>query len=364
MQRPRRFITRMAIFLVCVAVVCAFLLPTIERAFMASPALNGLILVVLIIGIVYIVRQVVMLDGEVTWLVNYRTAGRGEQSAREPALLSPMVTLLREHRANMSLSATSMRSILDTIGSRLDEAREISRYLISLLIFLGLLGTFWGLLNTIGGITGAINGLTLSSNDIAVMFDELKEGLASPLAGMGTSFSSSLFGLAGSLILGFIDLQAGQAQNRFYNDLEEWLSSVTRLSSGGIALEGDGGAAPAYLTALLEQTAEGIGEMQRVLEQAEQNRSAVNATLVQLSDKLATLTDHLRSERSAFREALQARPGGDDVAREHLASIDLQIGRLVRETEAGREQMSRDLRNEIRLLARTIGARLEERDDG
>jgi len=355
----------MAIFLAGVAIVCAFLFPAILPAFLTNVMLNGLIIVVLLIGIVYTVRQVVMLDAEVVWLVNYRSS-RGEPAGKEPQLLAPMATLLRARRANMSLSTVSMRSILDTIGSRLDESREITRYLISLLVFLGLLGTFWGLLGTIGGITGAINGLSVSSSDFAAMFEELKQGLSEPLSGMGTAFSSSLFGLAGSVILGFIDLQAGQAQNRFYNDLEEWLSSVTRLSSGSIVAEGEGGSAPAYLSALLEQTAEGIGELQRIMEQAEQNRTQVNSTLVQLSEKLATLTDHLRGERNAFREALaQARPnGGDDIAREHLASIDVQIGRLVKEAEASREQMSRDLRTEIKLLARTIGARLEERDAG
>ena len=359
MRRPRRFITRMVLFLGAVGIVIAVLYPTVEQAFRANMVLNGLIILVLIIGIIYTMRQVVLLDGEVGWLITYR-GSTADSSAREPRLLAPMAAMLRERKGNMSLSALSTRSILDSIGSRLDESREISRYLISLLIFLGLLGTFWGLLNTIGSISGTINGLSVTSNDITVMFNELKSGLSAPLSGMGTAFSSSLFGLAGSVVLGFIDLQAGQAQNRFYNDLEEWLSSVTRLSSGGVAIEGDGGAAPAYLTALLEQTAEGIGEMQRIFEKSEQNRTSVNATLVQLAEKLANLTDHLKGDRAALKEALsELRPQGDEAAREHLSNIDVQLGRLIKETEASREQMSRDLRSEIKLLARTIGAKTE-----
>lgn len=357
MRRPRRFITRMVLFLGAVAIVVALLYPTIEKAFRANMVLNGLIVVVLFIGIIYTVRQVLLLDGEVGWLITYR-GSTADSANKEPRLLAPMASMLRERKGKMSLSALSTRSILDSIGSRLDESREISRYLISLLIFLGLLGTFWGLLNTIGSISGTINGLSVTSNDITVMFNELKSGLSAPLSGMGTAFSSSLFGLAGSVILGFIDLQAGQAQNRFYNDLEEWLSSVTRLSSGGVAIEGEGGgAAPAYLIALQEQTAEAISELQRIFERSEQNRASVNATLVQLAEKLGGLTDHLKGDRGALKEALgELRPQGDEITREHLSNIDVQLGRLIKEVEASREQMSRDLRSEIKLLARTIGA--------
>lgn len=370
MKRPKQYITRMILFLAAVAIVCVPLFEPIQQAFMANMVLNGLILAVLLVGVVYTVRQVVMLDGEVSWLATYR-GKTADSSTREPQLLAPMATMLRERerKGKMSLSAISMRSLLDSIGSRLDESREISRYLISLLIFLGLLGTFWGLLSTIGSISGTIDGLTVSSSNFALMFDELKSGLTAPLSGMGTAFSSSLFGLAGSMILGFVDLQAGQAQNRFYNDLEEWLSTVTQLSGGGGggAVDGDGGAAPAYLTALMEQSAESIGELQRVFERSEHDRAAMHATMAQLAEKLGNLTDHMRSEQSALTALLSERKpsGGEDASREHLANIDVQIGRLIRETEANREQMSRDLRSEIKLLARTIGTAVQERrDDG
>jgi len=345
----------MVLFLTAVIVVCVPLFPTIWRAFLTSTFLNTVIFSALLIGIVYTFRQVVILDSEVNWLATYR-GKTPDSKTRDPRLLAPMAALLRERRGNMSLSAVSMRSILDSIGSRLDESREISRYLISLLVFLGLIGTFWGLLHTIDAIKDTIGGLTVTSSDYNAMFEKLKSGLTAPLAGMGTSFSSSLFGLAGSVILGFIDLQAGQAQNQFYNDLEEWLSSVTKLSTGGgPVLEGEGGSTPAYLTALLEQTAESLSELQRVYQRTEENRSAINTSLAQLAEKLGQLSDHMRAERSALQNLLERPRESEDMSRQHLASIDVQVGRLLKEAEAGREQLSRDLRSEIKLLSRTIG---------
>ncbi len=157
-----------------------------------------------------------------------------------------------------------MRSLLDGIFSRLDESRELSRYMTGLLIFLGLLGTFWGLLKTVSSVSDVIGNMTLGNGDMNLMFDQLKTGLAKPLAGMGTAFSASMYGLAGALVLGFLDLTAGQAQNRFFNELEEWLAGLTRLSSGVLA-EGEGGSVPLYVQALLEQTAENMESLQGVV---------------------------------------------------------------------------------------------------
>jgi hypothetical protein len=227
-----------------------------------------------------------------------------------------------------------MRTLLDGIWSRLDERRELSRYIIGLLVFLGLLGTFWGLLETVRSIGGVIAGLSVGGGgaDLTAVFEELKAGLQAPLSGMGTAFSSSLFGLAGSLIVGFLELQAGQAQNRFYNDLEEWLSGLTRLSSGGIGTEGDT-SVPAYIQALLEKTADSLERLERIMSQAEGTRDSTDRHLQKVADKLDKL--------------------GDSPA---LQSIDQTVSRMAQDTAQGRDRMLEELRGEIRLLARTIAA--------
>ena len=246
MTGSRRYLGRMLAFLVAVGVVIGVLWPALKGAFVANPGLNGLILGVLVLGIVYNFRQVVQLTREVNWIENYRTGRPGISVQSAPRLLAPMAAMLGERKSQFSLSALSLRSVLDGISARLDESRDISRYMIGLLIFLGLLGTFWGLLETINSVGSVIGGLTAGDGDFSAVFGKLKQGLQAPLAGMGTAFSSSLFGLAGSLVLGFLELQAGQAQNRFFNDLEDWLSGQTRLSSGSLSFEGGDQAVPAF----------------------------------------------------------------------------------------------------------------------
>ena len=232
MNKPNRFATRMVFFLALAAGVAVLLSGPLLEAFRANPPLNGLILGVLLIGIIYCFRQVIQLAPEVRWIETFRTNQPGLSTQSAPKLLSPTARLLAGRKGKVMLSATAMRSLLDGIGARLDESRDISRYLIGLLIFLGLLGTFWGLLETVSSVGQIISNLSVANDDIVHTFTKLKEGLADPLNGMGTAFSSSLFGLAGALVLGFLDLQASQAQNQFYNDLEEWLSGVTRLGTG------------------------------------------------------------------------------------------------------------------------------------
>ncbi len=381
MTGPQRFLTRMIIFLVAVVALVMLLLQPITEAFLKRPELNGLIAGVMLIGIIYVFRQVVMLRREVDWIETFRLNQPGLSVRRPPLLLAPMAAMLGERKGRMSLSALSMRSLLDSISSRLDESREISRYLIGLLIFLGLLGTFWGLLQTIGAVGETIRNLSVMSGDFATLFGTLQEGLEAPLSGMGTAFSSSLFGLSGSLVLGFLDLQAGQAQNRFYNDLEEWLSSYTQLSSGGMA-EGDQ-SVPAYVQALLEQTADSLGELQRTMTRGEGDRSSSNAALLTLSQKLAVLTDQMRAEQSLLAKLAETQiemqpvvqrlavlagrgeAGLDEASRNHLRNMDVHLLRLLEETAEGRKQLVHELRNEIKLLARTIAAVAEkEREPG
>jgi hypothetical protein len=291
-----------------------------------------------------------------------------------------MATMIGEKRGKLSLSTMSMRTLLDGLQSRIEESHDLSRYLIGLLIFLGLLGTFWGLLRTVDAVGDTIAGLSGVSADPAVMFEDLKTGLSRPLSGMGTAFSSSLFGLAGSLVLGFLELQAGQAHNRFVNDLEEWLSGVTKLSGGGGLGEG-GESVPAYIQALLERTADSLDTLQRTLARGEEDRVQGNRNLSQLTERLGLLSDQMRSEQDVLMRLAetqaQLKPVFtriaeldmstlrlDDATRGHIRNLDVHLERLIGETAQSRDHMVQEIRSEIRLLARTIAAIAEESDAG
>ena len=381
MHRSHRFLLRMSVFLGLVAALAYALHGPLLAAFLGNPAVNGVILGILVAGIVYIFRQVMLLDPEVDWIERFRKrlANRDLTAppGKAPRLLGPMARMLgsRQH-GRVSLSATSLQTLLDGIASRLDETRETSRYLIGLLVFLGLLGTFYGLLETVRSVGGVIGALNVSASDLARAFADLKAGLESPLHGMATAFSSSLFGLAGSLVLGFLDLQAGQAQNRFYNDLEEWLSTYTRLSSGPFG-EGGDGSVPAYIQALLEQTADSLENLQRLLGRSEESRIAANATLAGLSDRLGAIGEHMNAGQAQMvrlaENQIELKPllsrlttvaenslGQDEVSRGHLRNIEAYTARLTEDLAEGRAQSVHELRTEIRLLARTIAALADE----
>src|SRR5712672_4565154 len=228
LSSPRIFLVRMVVFLMLCALVTIVLYRQIITAFFDNPGRNALIGAVLLIGIILSFRQVIRLYPEVAWVNSFRIADPGLAVERHPTLLAPMAAILGgERTGRMTITQQTMRHLLDSIATRLDEARDISRYMTGLLVFLGLLGTFWGLIETVTSVRTVIEGLKVGG-DSAQMFDALKEGLGAPLGGMGISFSSSLFGLAGPLILGFLDLQSGQAQNRFYTDLEDWLATTVR----------------------------------------------------------------------------------------------------------------------------------------
>lgn len=230
MTNPRHYLYFMCVYLIIVAVVCGLLYVPLKSAFMANWGFNLLILGALAIGIAVNVAQVVRLEPEINWIKMFRTGETGLSVAHPPRLLNPLTRHLSDiHRDRFRLSALSLQTVLEGIRGRLDEAREISRYMIGLLIFLGLLGTFWGLLRTISDVAQIIGALEVGTENIPVFFENLKRGLQEPLQGMGTAFSSSLFGLGGSLVLGFLDIQAGHAQNRFFNEMEEWLTGVTSL---------------------------------------------------------------------------------------------------------------------------------------
>ena len=256
---PGVFLLRMTIFLTLVGFLAAILHEQLVKSFLNNPGLNGLIVGVLLLGIIYAYRQVMRLYPEIRWVNAYRIADPGIAIAHRPVLLAPMATMLRDRTGALSLSTAAMRSFMDSIGSRLDEARDTGRYLVGLLVFLGLLGTFWGLLDTIQSVSQAINTLDSKANDNVQLFGDLKAGLSAPLRGMGTAFSSSLLGLAGSLVIGFLELQASHAHNRFYNELEEWLSGITELSPSG-----GGSATSDYVN---RQLLSAVVDMQRALEE-------------------------------------------------------------------------------------------------
>ncbi len=257
---PGLYLIRMLIFLTLVAFLAAILHRQLFEAFSANPGLNGLIIAVLFFGLAYSFRQVFRLYPEIRWVNAFRVADPGLAISHKPSLLAPMATMLRDRTGAISLSTGAMSSIMDSIASRLDEARDTGRYLVGLLVFLGLLGTFWGLLATIRSVSDAIGSIDTNAADTVQLFGDLKTGLTAPLRGMGTAFSSSLLGLAGSLVLGFMELQASHAHNRFYNELEEWLSGITELGSSGV-----GGAISEAGTN--RQLAATLYDMQRILEE-------------------------------------------------------------------------------------------------
>jgi len=378
MTRPRTYLIRMLAFLLAVIVLTVLLSGALITAFSSNPLLNGLIFLVLLIGIAWNLLQVTRLAPEVHWLETFQKSRARLATLPPPRLLAPMASMLaarqaknRDGKDRISLSAPAMRSLLDSLASRLDESRELSRYMTGLLIFLGLLGTFWGLLLTVSAIADVIGGMSVGSGDLNALFEQLKTGLGRPLKGMGTAFSSSMFGLAGALVLGFLDLTAGQAQNRFFNELEEWLAGLTRLSSG--ALDGDS-SVPVYVQALLEQTAENMEDLQSILVRGEDGRTQSNQAVMALTEKIGTLSDTMRaSQQLMLRIAeTQAQLGpaltrlgearthnGDDAARSHLRNIEMYMQRLLSEGEQGRVQSTSELRNDIRVLTRTIAALAE-----
>lgn len=282
----------MVIFLIIVGFLAAILYLQILTAFVTNPGLNGLILGVLLVGVLLALIQVLRLIPEVSWVNSFRRGNPDLETGREPVLLAPMKALLGQTGNDVTISTTSMRSILDSIGNRLDESRDISRYLIGLLVFLGLLGTFWGLLQTIGSIGDTIQSLDPNSGDANDVLDALKSGLKAPLDGMGTAFSSSLFGLAGSLVLGFLDLQAGRAQTRFYTELENWLSSVTDLRSDGSG-GGTSGVELRTHLAELRTSLQGQGTSERV-----------TGSLASLVESIQQMVKHLRAEQEITRQQL------------------------------------------------------------
>jgi hypothetical protein len=292
----------MIIFVILAGFVALILYQPAYTAFLANPGLNAVIITVLVIGVILSFRQVLRLFPEIRWVNTFRIAEPGIEVDRSPVLLAPMATLLGDRIGRMAISTQTMRSILDSIQMRLDEDREMSRYLVNLLIFLGLLGTFWGLLQTVSKVAGVIGGLDVSSGSTGVILENLKTSLQGPLAGMGTAFSASLFGLSGSLILGFLDLQAGQAQGTFYNDLEDWLSTVTDLDPDVIEGRGAVGSTAEDLRVAIERLSRAIQEGGSGGGQpAIGSTQRATTAMANLAEGIQGLVQHMRSEQQVVR---------------------------------------------------------------
>ncbi len=290
LSSPRIFLFRMLVFIVLGGLVTFLLYKQIAVAFMANPGLNSLIIAVLVIGIILALRQVLRLYPEIAWVNNFRLADPGLAVDKAPVLLAPMAAILGSRVGRMAISSQMMRGILNSIATRLDEARDISRYMTGLLVFLGLLGTFWGLIETVSSVGGVIQGLK-ASGDAGTMFDSLREGLAAPLGGMGISFSSSLFGLAGSLVLGFLDLQSSQAQNRFYTELEDWLSTTVY----------DQAAEPGPAVGVPVEMRSAIDRLREAMNEVSTSKGASTA-MSNLAEAIQGLVHHMRTEQQMIRD--------------------------------------------------------------
>lgn len=342
-------------------------LPRVLPVFEANPWLNGFIVFVFVIGVLACFWQVVQLIGSVRWIERF-AAGDSQDHGRPPSMLAPLASLLGSRSARMQLGSTSTRSILDSVASRIDEDREITRYIVNLLIFLGLLGTFYGLATTVPAVVDTIRSLAPQEGEEGLsVFNRLMTGLEAQLGGMGVAFASSLLGLAGSLIVGLLELFAGHGQNRFYRELEEWLSSITRVS---FASGEDGAGDSNVVSQVLDTMAEQMDALQAMFAETSEGRAAVDRKLGDLvetiqemnrrQEQTGTITaalDRVAVGQEALTEILRAQgeQGGIDAeSRMRLRSIDVQMLRILEEISAGRQESLAELRKDIDLMIKAF----------
>jgi len=371
-SQPLRQIVSMLIVLALVGVGVWFALPRVGPVFVANPYLNGFILLVFLVGVVAVFGQVAQLIRSVRWIEGFAAERAGHDLTQAPGLLAPLATLLRSRGARMQLSATSTRSILDSVSQRIDEDREITRYIVNLLIFLGLLGTFYGLATTVPGLVQTIGSLTAQEGESgADIFNRLQEGLQTQLGGMGVAFASSLLGLAGSLVLGLLELFAGHGQNRFYRELEEWLSTLTRV---GLSEEsGETG----VMGQVIDNLAEQMELLQTMFTRTDEGRAAVEDRLGDLAGAMEALAEKMETGTTLGDQLGRVADGQDRLikviadsgiegidaeSRMRLRSIDVQLLRILEEMAAGRQEVMADLRTDIAALGRAVRQRAPERE--
>lgn len=365
MRRIYTIIFRMLFFLSSIFALAFWLRERLLDAFLSNVGINVVILAVFLFGVLITFIRVINLRPEFAWILRFNNSyGRGDVKLLRlgrPRLLGPTATMLHDKISSsgrLVLSGSMMRSLLDGVGLRLEENRALNRYIVGVLVFLGLLGTFWGLMDTVSGVSLAIDALGGNiGGEIAI--DRLKQSLEKPLDGMATAFSSSLFGLSGSLIVGFFAMQSDQAQNRFYNYVEEWLSTLTNLGSG---MDGGEVGISGYTEALLEQMADHLDRLQRVVGKENEQQRQVSDGLLELGHKLGNITDFMVAEQKILQklvETLSNMGGQNSVNGEILVQsrrLEKQISQLNSNILEGREHLTEDIRREIRLLARTISS--------
>ncbi len=369
-SQPVRQISLMLIVLAMTGFGAFLALPSVYPIFAANPYLNGVILFVFFIGVLACFHQVFQLIGSVRWIENFASV-KPDPETVAPQLLAPLASLLRTRGARMQVSTTSTRSILDSVSMRIDEAREITRYIVNMLIFLGLLGTFYGLATTVPAVVDTIRSLAPSQGEDSVdIFGRLMTGLEKQLGGMGVAFGSSLLGLAGSLVVGLLELFAGHGQNRFYQELEDWLSSITRVGfSAGDEASGEQAAMAGVLDHMSEQMIEQMDGLRRLFAKSETGRTMVDEKLGKLADAVDRMTERMEKddvstaalERIAVgQERLvttlegHSNDGIDAESRMRLRSIDVQMLRILEEISAGRQETMAELRHDISLLAKAM----------
>ncbi|SFE57279.1 biopolymer transporter ExbB [Roseivivax sediminis] len=364
--QPIRQVLAMVAVLALAGVGAVMALPRVLPVFQANPYLNGFILLVFVVGVLACFWQVAQIITSVRWIEAF-IGGGGDEAGRAPRLLAPLAALLRSRGRRMQITTTSSRSILDSVAQRIDEAREITRYIVSLLIFLGLLGTFYGLATTVPALVDTIRSLVPQEGESGTeVFSRLMNGLEGQLGGMGIAFASSLLGLAGSLIVGLLELFAGHGQNRFYRELEEWLSSITRI---GIS-SSEGGDEMSGAAVALEQVADQMEAMQDLYARSEESRGEIESRLGQLADSIERMTERMEATapsstalariadgQERLIEVLSSREsdgGLDAESRMRLRSIDVQMLRLLEEISAGRQESMAELRTDLAGLSRTL----------
>jgi hypothetical protein len=368
-SQPFRQISLMLIVLALSAVGAFLALPSVLPIFAASPYLNGVIIFVFFIGVAACFYQVYQLIGSVRWIENF-ASDRPDPETTAPQLLAPLASLLRSRGVRMEVNATSTRSILDSVSTRIDEAREVTRYIVNMLIFLGLLGTFYGLATTVPAVVDTIRSLAPSEGEGGVdVFSRLMTGLEAQLGGMGVAFGSSLLGLAGSLVVGLLELFAGHGQNRFYQELEDWLSSITRV---GFTAGEDATAEENIMAGMVDHMAQQMETLQALFVQSDENRSALDEKLGKLADAVDRMTNRMQGAdptsqalqrvangQERMIEVLESRTndsgdGMDAESRMRLRSIDVQMLRILEEISAGRQETMAEFRSDITMLATAI----------
>ncbi|WP_417525137.1 biopolymer transporter ExbB [Marinovum sp.] len=370
-SQPVRQVFFMVTVLGLVVAGLVLALPRVLPVFLSNPYLNGFIVLVFVIGVLATFWQVLTLIGSVRWIENF--VSENDAGAEAPRILAPLAALMRTRGKRMQISATSSRSILDSVAQRIDEAREITRYIVSLLIFLGLLGTFYGLATTVPALVDTIRSLTPAPGETGgQIFERLQKGLQAQLGGMGTAFASSLLGLAGSLVVGLLELFAGHGQNRFYRELEEWLSSITRLGYAGSG-EGEGSGDQQLLVAVVDHMSEQMEHLQQMFAQSDESRAVVDDKLATLADSIERMTELLERQsapttaltrlaegQERLIDALETRSKGDNdsgidaESRMRLRSIDVQMLRILEEMSAGRQESMAELRTDLAQLTRAL----------